>query len=84
MIPLLVCLHGVCMTSVQVGLDGTGKATVVALACYITACTLFRLTLYRGYDMNDFREDLKKLFRMAGVQGKNVVFLLTDSDIVKV
>ena len=65
-------------------MDGTGKATVVGLACYITSCTLFRLTLYRGYDIIDFREELKKVFKMAGVQGKNVVFLLTDSDIVKV
>ena len=66
------------------GLDGTGKATVVALACYIAGCTLFRLALSRGYGMTDFREDLKKLFKMAGVKGKSIVFLLTDSDIVKV
>ncbi|KAF6023029.1 hypothetical protein EB796_018671 [Bugula neritina] len=68
----------------MVGLDGTGKATVIGLACYIAGCKLFRLALSRGYNMQDFREDLKRLFRMAGVQGKSVVFLLTDSDIVKV
>ncbi|XP_067943512.1 dynein axonemal heavy chain 6-like [Watersipora subatra] len=67
----------------MVGLDGTGKATVVGLACYIAGCTLFRLALSRGYSITDFRDDLKKLFKMAGVQGKSVVFLLTDSDIVK-
>jgi len=65
-------------------LDGTGKATVVALACFIANCTLFRLSLHRGYTLTDFREDLKKVFKMAGCQGKKVVFLLTDSDIVKV
>lgn len=57
---------------------------MVALASYIAGSTLFRLSLSRNYGILEFREDLKKLFRMAGVQGRNVVFLLTDSDIVKV
>lgn len=57
---------------------------MVALASYIAGSTLFRLSLSRNYGIIEFRDDLKKLFRMAGVQGRNVVFLLTDSDIVKV
>lgn len=65
-------------------MDGTGKATVVGLACYIASCTLFKLSLSRGYGLVEFRDDLKKVFRMAGVLGKSIVLLLTDSDIVKV
>ncbi|XP_069117336.1 dynein axonemal heavy chain 6-like isoform X3 [Argopecten irradians] len=66
-----------------VGLDGTGKATVVQLAAHIASCELFKLTLQRGYNFNEFRDDLKKLFLSSGVKGKKNVFLLTDADIVK-
>ena len=45
---------------------------------------MYKLTLTRGYSILDFREDLQKVCRMAGVHGTNTVFLLTDADIVKV
>ncbi|KAL5008122.1 hypothetical protein ScPMuIL_013703 [Solemya velum] len=65
-----------------VGLDGTGKSTVVLLASYIANCDLFKLTLHRHYGIQEFRDDLKAVFLSAGVKGNSVVFLLTDSDIV--
>ncbi|XP_038073413.1 dynein heavy chain 6, axonemal-like isoform X3 [Patiria miniata] len=68
---------------VLVGLDGTGKASTAQLASHVSGCVLYRLTLTRGYGQSDFRDDLKKVFRIAGVQDSNTVFLLTDSDIVK-
>ncbi|KAK3092231.1 hypothetical protein FSP39_000084 [Pinctada imbricata] len=66
-----------------VGMDGTGKSTVVQLASHIAGCELFKLTLHRGYGTTEFRDDLKKVFIQSGVKGQKVVFLLTDSDIVK-
>ena len=65
-------------------MDGTGKSTTVNLAAYIASCKLHKLTLTRGFNISDFRDELKKVCMMAGVKGFNVVFLLTDSDIVKV
>ena len=32
--------------------------------------------------MSDFRDDLKKVYRLCGVEGKRVAFILTDSQIV--
>ncbi|KAL3873017.1 hypothetical protein ACJMK2_036179 [Sinanodonta woodiana] len=66
-----------------VGLDGNGKSTVAQLSSFIAGCELFKLTLHRGYSTTDFRDDLKRVFLSAGVQGDSIVFLLTDSDIVK-
>ncbi|XP_059157269.1 dynein axonemal heavy chain 6-like [Physella acuta] len=66
-----------------VGLDGTGKSTIVHLASYISHCELFRLKLHNQYGMTEFRDDLKTLFMKAGVKGVPSVFLLTDADIVK-
>ena len=69
---------------VLVGLDGTGKSSTVQLASHVAGCELYKLTLTRGYSHADFRDDLKKVFRHAGVQGMDTVFLLTDSDIIHV
>lgn len=66
-----------------VGLDGCGKSTVAHLASFIAGCELFKLTLNRGYSTNEFRDDLKKVFIQTGVKDEKMVFLLTDSDIVK-
>ena len=43
----------------------------------------FQIELTRGYDYSAFREDLKKLYMSAGVQGKNTVFLFTDTQVKK-
>ncbi|XP_070181014.1 dynein axonemal heavy chain 6-like [Littorina saxatilis] len=66
-----------------VGLDGTGKSTVVHLASYIALCEIMRLKLHKSYDLTEFREDLKAIFIQSGVKGVKTVFLLADSDIVK-
>ncbi|XP_035825271.1 dynein heavy chain 6, axonemal [Aplysia californica] len=66
-----------------VGLDGTGKSTIIHLASFIGNCEMFRLKLHNQYGMAEFRDDLKVLFVRAGVKGIPTVFLLTDSDIVK-
>lgn len=65
-------------------MDGTGKSTVVHLASYIAQCEITRLKLHKHYGASEFRDDLKTLFRQSGVRGINTVFLLADSDIVKV
>ena len=41
----------------------------------------FQIELTRGYDYAAFREDLKQLYRMAGVSGENTVFLFTDTQV---
>ncbi|KAH9496161.1 Dynein heavy chain 6, axonemal [Bulinus truncatus] len=66
-----------------VGIDGTGKSTLVHLASYIANCEIFRLKLHNQYGMAEFHDDLKTLFMKAGVKGVPSVFLLTDADIVK-
>ncbi|CAG5136729.1 unnamed protein product, partial [Candidula unifasciata] len=67
----------------MVGLDGTGKSTVIYLASYISNCQMFRLKLHNQYGSPEFRDDLKTLCLQAGVKGIPSVLLLTDSDIVK-
>ncbi|XP_075781391.1 dynein axonemal heavy chain 14 isoform X1 [Pelodiscus sinensis] len=66
-----------------VGLDGNGKITCATLACYLSNCSLFRLSVTQSYSYSDFREDLKKVYIQTGLEGQNTVLLITDSDIVQ-
>ncbi|XP_074844510.1 dynein axonemal heavy chain 14, partial [Carettochelys insculpta] len=66
-----------------VGLDGNGKITCATLACYLSNCSLFRLSVTHSYSYTDFREDLKRVYRQTGMEGQNTVLLITDSDIVQ-
>ena len=39
----------------------------------------FQIELSKGYGYTEFREDLKKLYMMAGCDGTPVVFLFSDT-----
>ncbi|XP_073527968.1 dynein axonemal heavy chain 14 isoform X2 [Phyllobates terribilis] len=67
----------------MVGLDGSGKVSTTALACYIANCKLFRLSVTQGYGHTEFREDLRRVYKEAGVRGRSVVLLIRGSDIVQ-
>ena len=38
--------------------------------------------MVRGYDLNDFREEMKNVLKRCGVDNQPTVFLLTDADFV--
>ncbi|KAH7817501.1 dynein haevy chain 5, inner dynein arm 1 alpha [Monocercomonoides exilis] len=65
-----------------IGYGGFGKQSLTKLATFIAGYSLFQITLSRGYGDEAFRQDLKKLYQMLGVQNKEVVFLFTDAHVV--
>ena len=65
-------------------MDGTGKATTVKLACYVAGAEIQKLNLSRTYNIADFRVDLKDAYNKSGIKDINTVFMISDSDIVKV
>ena len=67
-----------------IGLDGTGKNTMIELAAFISNCSLQKLSVKKGYSYVDFRDDLKNVFKMTGVQKRKVVLLIADKDIYEV
>ncbi|KAF7254360.1 Dynein heavy chain 6, axonemal [Varanus komodoensis] len=67
----------------EVGLDGNGKVTSASLACYLSECSLYKLSISRTYNHGNFRDDLKAVYKKAGLEGKRTVFLITDSDIIQ-
>ncbi|KAI8818687.1 dynein heavy chain and region D6 of dynein motor-domain-containing protein [Fimicolochytrium jonesii] len=64
-----------------VGVGGTGKQSLTRLACHISDYQCIQIELTRTYGQTEWREDIKRLYRLAGQDGKNTVFLLSDTQI---
>uniref|UniRef100_A0A4W3JLA8 Dynein axonemal heavy chain 6 n=1 Tax=Callorhinchus milii TaxID=7868 RepID=A0A4W3JLA8_CALMI len=62
-----------------VGVGGTGKQSLTRLAAHICVYRCFQIELSRGYNYETFHDDLRNLFKMAGVEGNDMVFLFTDT-----
>ncbi|XP_071826175.1 dynein axonemal heavy chain 10-like isoform X2 [Apostichopus japonicus] len=66
-----------------VGVGGSGKQSLTKLAAFAAGCEIFEITLSRGYDENNFREDLKILYNKLGIERKKMVFLFTDQHVAQ-
>ena len=64
-----------------VGFGGSGKQSLTRLATYTACYGLFQISLVRNYREEDFREDLRTLYKE--VLRKPKTFLFTDAHVVE-
>ena len=67
--------------SLLVGVGGSGKQSLTQLAAYCAGYKLFQITLSRGYGEEQFKNDLKELYKMLGTG--EVVFMFTDAHVLE-
>ena len=65
-----------------VGVGGCGKQSLTRLACYVCSYECMQIELTRGYNYQSFQDDLKLIFMKSGCEGKDTVFLFTDTQVV--
>ncbi|KAH1015210.1 dynein axonemal heavy chain 10 [Dendroctonus ponderosae] len=66
-----------------VGVGGSGKGSLTKLAAFTAGCEVFSITLCRGYNEAMFKEDLKKLYSLLGIEKKPTVFFFTAAQVVE-
>lgn len=65
-----------------VGVGGSGKQSLSRLAAFICGFEVKQLAVTSKFTVADLKESLKDMYRLAGVKGIGMVFLLTDTQIV--
>ena len=48
---------------------------------FMSGMDCVQISISRGYGLNEFREDIMTLMIATGVEGKDTVFLFTDSQV---
>jgi len=66
-----------------VGAGGSGRKSLCTLAAHVVGYTLDTIELSKSYGTADWQEDLKRMLLRAGRDGKPLVFMLADTQIVK-
>ena len=65
-----------------IGVGGSGKQSLSKLAAFICKCDVNQIAVTSDFSINDFKENLKELYRKSGVKpGTPIVFLLTDTQV---
>jgi dynein heavy chain, axonemal len=65
-----------------VGVGGSGKQSLSRLAGHICGYAPVTIVISGSYSINNFKEDIQKMYKRAGLKGEGIMFLFTDSQIV--
>lgn len=71
-----------CGNALLVGVGGSGKQSLSKLTAFILNQEVFKIVVSTNYGLGDLKTDIQTLFMKTGVQGLEMLFLLTDSQIV--
>mmetsp|Transcript_6953 Transcript_6953/g.8584 ORF Transcript_6953/g.8584 Transcript_6953/m.8584 type:complete len:2263 (-) Transcript_6953:99-6887(-) len=64
-----------------IGVGGSGRRSLTFLSSYVSQIDVFTIEITKQYRSLEFREDIKQLYTLCGMEDKPTVFLLSDSQI---
>lgn len=62
-----------------VGVGGSGKKSITTLASALAGCELDTIEPKKSYGKKEFKEDLLRMMKKAGIENKRVCFLFSDT-----
>ncbi|XP_071483964.1 LOW QUALITY PROTEIN: cytoplasmic dynein 2 heavy chain 1-like [Diadema antillarum] len=65
------------------GRSGVGRRTAASLVAHTHRTELFTPNVSRSYGLKQFKNDLKTVMQMAGIEGQQVVLLIEDHQLVQ-
>ena len=65
-----------------VGVGGSGRKSLTKLAVHVAGMNVFEIVIKRTYRIEDWRDDIRKMLRLAGELGRQTVFLFADTQII--
>lgn len=68
--------------SLILGVGGSGRQSLSRMATYLTGYKLFQIEVTKSYNMRSWREDVKKVLLLAGLENKPISFLFCDTQII--
>eukprot|EP00887_Chlorella_sp_A99_P001633 scaffold8.g1633.t1 len=68
-------------SALLVGVGGSGKQSLAHLAAYIAGAATFQITITKTYGVANLLEDIKGLYRIAGLKGQPVCFIFSDAEV---
>lgn len=66
-----------------VGIGGSGRQSLSRIGSYMCDLYTYQIAVTKQYGVPEFREDLKTLYSMAGVENKPTSFLFNDTQAVE-
>ncbi|XP_078389870.1 dynein axonemal heavy chain 2 [Cetorhinus maximus] len=66
-----------------VGIGGSGRQSLSQLSAFISDYNTYQIEVTKVYRKLEFRDDLKKIYREAGVENNPTMFLFTDTQLVE-
>ena len=64
-----------------VGVGGSGRQSLTRLSAFISQYEIFQIEISKSYSKVEWREDIKKILLMTGVDNMKTVFLFPDTQI---
>ena len=61
------------------GVGGSGRQSLSKMATFISGYKIFSIEVIKGYGMRNWREDVKEVLLLAGIQNNPVTFLFVDT-----
>ena len=65
-----------------IGIGGSGRQSLTRLAAEICGFRVFQIEVTKNYRVQEFHDDIKKLYYMTGVENLPTVFLFNDTQVV--